>query len=437
VLVSTIDGALQEVIGGPAEGLADGPFDDAMFQQPQGLALSEDGGTLYIADTRNHVVRAADLQTRTVTTIAGTGTQLTSVPPGEAPATEQALASPWGLSLHGRTLFIAMAGSHQIWTLDLHAGRVAVFAGNRREGIDDGPRLNATLAQPSGLASDGTYLYWVDPESSSVRRVPLEANGNVETIVGTGLFDFGDVDGPRETALLEHPQGIAYRDGVLYVADTYNHKIRSIDLSTAEVSTVAGVGSEGAIDGSADTARLNEPGGISAGATRLYVADTNNNAVRTVDVAGRRVATLAFSNLAVAVPGVESGRSLRVALDPVTVGTSASTITIRVSAPDGYHLNELVASRLSLATSSEPSLTIQQDVVSFETNLPAVELSAPVQVGAGDAILTVRGEVYYCRDGEEAICLIDAVDLAVPVTVAESSHENTVAIDYALPEVPT
>ena len=270
-----------------------------------------------------------------------------------------------------------------------------------------------------------------------MRRVPLEGDGNVETIVGTGLFDFGDVDGPRETALLEHAQGIAYRDGVLYVADTYNHKVRAVDPNTGEVRTVVGVGSEGAIDGGADTARLNEPGGISAGASRLYVADTNNNAVRTVDVATADVGTLSLSNLAVAVAGVESGRSLRVALDPVTVGTSASTITIRVIAPDGYHLNELVESRLSLATSSEPSLTIVQDVVSFKTNEPAVDLSAPVQVGAGQAVLTLRGEVYYCRDGEEAICLIDAVDLAVPVTVAESSREDTVAIEYALPEVET
>ena len=83
VLVSGLDGALQDAVGGGEEGLADGAFEDATFRQPQGLALSEDGGTLYIADTRNHVVRAADLQARTVTTIAGTGEQLTTVPPGE------------------------------------------------------------------------------------------------------------------------------------------------------------------------------------------------------------------------------------------------------------------------------------------------------------------------------------------------------------------
>jgi hypothetical protein len=279
------------------------------------------------------------------------------------------------------------------------------------------------------------FLYWVDPESSSVRRVPIEGDGNVETIVGTGLFDFGDVDGPQETALFEHPQGIAYHDGALYVADTYNHKIREIDLASGEVRTVAGVGSEGNIDSDTGPARLNEPGGIAAGAGVLYVADTNNNSVRTVDPIRETVSTLAFSNLVVAVPGVEGTRSIRTALGGVMVGPAASEITLRVSAPAGYHLNALAPSRLSLATSNEPALTIRQDVISFETGAPAAVVTAPVQVGVGDAILTLKGEIYYCRDGEEAICLIDTVDLAVPVSVAEMYTARTVTIEYALPTV--
>lgn len=437
ILISTLDGALQDVIGGDEEGLAEGAFEEARFAQPQGLAISDDGATLYIADTRNHVVRAADLGTRTVTTIAGTDSQLRSVPAGKAPAMEQALASPWGLVLHERTLYIAMAGTHQIWTLDLDAGEVAVFAGNRREGIDDGPRLEATLAQPSGLASDGTYLYWVDPESSSVRRVPLEGVGDVETIVGTGLFDFGDVDGPPSQALLEHPQGIVYLDGVLYVADTYNHKVRAVDPETGEVRTIAGSGTAGAVDGALGEVLLDEPGGIGAGSSTLYVADTNNNAVRTIDLSGDRLDTLAFSNLAVAVRGVEGGRSVRLALDPVTVGPEATRLILRVTAPPGYHLNELATSRLSLSTSNEPVLKAEEDTISFATADPSAEVSAPVRLTPGSAVLTLRGEVYYCRVGEEAICLIDAVDLALPVTVAESSRKDAISVDYALPEVKT
>src|SRR6185312_4245869 len=113
-----------------------------------------------------------------------------------AKATETALASPWDVVDVGNTLFITMAGVHQLWALDLKAGTIGVFAGTSREGIDDGNRLTqATLAQPSGIASDGTNLYWVDPESSSVRELAVDGKGDVRTLVGTGLFDYGNKDG--------------------------------------------------------------------------------------------------------------------------------------------------------------------------------------------------------------------------------------------------
>lgn len=436
ILVSSLDGELQYLIGSGEEGYQDGTFEEAAFRQPQGLALSPDGKILYVADTRNHTVRAVDIVARTVKTIAGNGMQAgVEIPSGPAVALETSLASPWGLLLHGRTLFTAMAGTHQIWTLDLEANTAQVFAGNRREGIDDGPRLQATLAQPSGLASDGTHLYWVDPESSSVRRVPLEGDGNVETLVGSGLFDFGDVDGPSETARLEHPQGIAYLGGLLYVADTYNHKIRAVDPASSEVRTVAGNGAGGAIDGLAGSGQLNEPGGISATSSRLYVADTNNNAVRIVDPPSREVRTLSFSGLAVAVRDVKGGRSVRVALDPQTVAVGASSIRLRIRAPEGYHLNDLAPSRLLLSTSNEPSLRPIEDTVQFSTRDEAVEVEVPASLATGDAVLSLRGEVYYCRDGEEAVCLIDAVDIAIPVTVA-SSGADAISVEYALPPSP-
>ena len=437
VLISKLDGTLIDVIGSGDSGTADGGFEEAAFRQPQGLALTQDASTLYISDTRNHLVRAVDLGARTVATIAGTGTQAgISTPSSPQAATETPLASPWGLLLHGRTLFIAMAGTHQIWTLDLNDSTVQVFAGNRREGIDDGPRLDSTLAQPSGLAADGTYLYWVDAESNSVRRVALEGEGNVETLTGTGLFDFGDVDGPPGTALLEHPQGIAYRAGVLYVADTYNHKVRAVDAATGQVSTVAGTGSSGVIDGDASKAQLNEPGGIAATSTTLYVADTNNNGVRVVDLVSRATTTLALSNLGVAVSGVESGRTLSAALEPQVIGPAASVIQLRISAPDGYHLNALAPSRLLLSTSNEPALAPLKDTVSFETDDQAVDLRVPIRAAVGNAVLSLRGEVYYCRDGQEGVCLIDVLDLVVPVTVAAGGGD-AVTVEVALQKLQT
>src|SRR5262249_26118284 len=154
-----------------------------------------------------------------------------------------------------------MAGVHQLWALDLKAGTISVFAGTSREGIDDGDRLTeATLAQPSGIVSDGANLYWVDPESSSVRELAVDGKGDVRTIVGTGLFDYGNKDGQGTSAKLQHAQGIAISGSTLYLSDTYNHEIRALDLVSHNVTTLAGNGDRGWVDATGAAARFSEPG---------------------------------------------------------------------------------------------------------------------------------------------------------------------------------
>ena len=194
------------------------------------------------------------------------------------------------------------------WTSRRHGRRC--LRALAREGIDDGKRLQATLAQPSGIVSDqsGANLYWVDPESSSVRTVPIAGDGNIKTLVGTGLFDYGDNDGSGTSAKLQHAQAIALGNGVLYLADTYNHKIRALNLSTNTVTTLAGNGTRGWSDGTGKQALFDEPSGLSYAAGKLYVADTNNNLIRVVDVATNAVSTLTLTNLSVAAP-VTAGRA--------------------------------------------------------------------------------------------------------------------------------
>lgn len=434
ILVAGLDGSLRYVIGAGQEGAVDGSFADATFRGPQGLALSPDGGTLYIADTRNHLVRAADLAGMRVTTVAGTGHELKSLPVAGSPAIETDLASPWGMVVANGQLYIAMAGVHQVWTMDLARRTVSVFAGTGAEGIDDGSRQDATLSQPSELATDGSTLFWVDPESSSVRRTPLSGDGPVKTIVGKGLFDFGDKDGPADTARLQHPQGIAYANGLLYVADTYNHKVRTVDPSTGQVSTVAGTGKAGLADGPGSAAQLNEPAGVSAAKGTLYIADTNNSVVRLLDEGTGRVSTLVLSNLEVALKGI-NGRTLKVSLSGETASPDATILKIRLTSPQGYHLNSQAPTQLTLTSSNQPALEIGQGDVAFATDAPSHELTVPVTLRPGDAIITVKGPVYYCKQGAEAICLIDNLDLALPVTVATDAAEREVTLDYALPSV--
>src|SRR5437660_881833 len=111
------------------------------------------------------------------------------------------LSSPWDVVKAGSRLYVAMAGSHQVCSLDLESGRMEAFAGSGREGLQDGSRDQAWFAQPSGLALLDNTLYVADSEVSAVRAIDLET-GTVSTLVGEGLFVFGDEDGDGRSARL-------------------------------------------------------------------------------------------------------------------------------------------------------------------------------------------------------------------------------------------
>lgn len=288
VVVTDLAGKKLAVIGAGSPGHKDGPFAEARFDDPQGMAL--DGETLYVADRKNHAIRAADLKAGTVSTVAGTGEQVqeTRMLTEPAPAKATGLNSPWALYLAGQTLFVAMAGHHQIWSMDLGRKVIGPFAGDGRENIKDGPLFAARFAQPSGLTSDGKYLYVADSEVSAIRRVPLDGQGRVETLVGEGLFEFGDRDGVGPQVRLQHALGVAYHAGKIYVADTYNSKLKTLDPTTRRVETFLGGGKE---------ALFSEPAGLSFAAGKLYVADTNAHRVRVVDLATKAVSTLALSGV--------------------------------------------------------------------------------------------------------------------------------------------
>lgn len=266
------EGRLDAIVGNGQAGLADGAFSTASFRWPQGMA--ELDGDLFVADTNNHTIRRIDREARTVTTVAGTGA-LGEGALGDRPAraTELALRSPWDLLPVGGELVVALAGSHQIGVLSVARGEVRRLAGNGEEDIVDGSLESSSFAQPSGLATDGREIFVLDSETSSVRAIDVAA-GKVRTIVGKGLFVFGDTDGDRETTRLQHPIGLAYGAGALWVADTYNSKLKKIDPKTGVTTTVLGGAGGG----------LSEPAGVTFARGRLFVADTNRHRVLEVPV---------------------------------------------------------------------------------------------------------------------------------------------------------
>ena len=306
VVITTLEGEVIHLIGNGKSGLTDGSFNEAQFFAPQGMALDAYNQILYIADTENHAVRRIDLKREIVETIAGTGEQSHYIYPHGGKGLETALNSPWDLVKLENSLFIAHAGSHQIWEMKLETGIVQTYAGSGAESCVDGSLNESAFAQPSGITTDGQELYIADSEVSSIRGVGLAENPQVRTVCGSGaLFGFDDIDGTGSEVRFQHCLGVEYAQNYLWVADTYNHKIKRVEPNSGICKTILGNGI-GHLDGEGIDTRFSEPSGLCATSSYLYIADTNNHAIRRVNLETLSVTTLKFQGLCapdVCVPG--------------------------------------------------------------------------------------------------------------------------------------
>jgi thiol-disulfide isomerase/thioredoxin len=422
IVVAKLDGTLVETIGTGAHGAQDGSFDQATFFRPQGMAL--DGDTLYVADTENHLIRQVDLKSKTVQTIAGTGQQSRgSGSVGMARAT--ALNSPWDLQLVGRTLYIAMAGPHQIWQLDLTLREVSDFAGSGREARVDGQLKEAAFAQPSGLATDGETLYVSDAEANIIRAINLGPDGKVRTLVGGDLFDFGDEDGLGNDVRLQHPLGLARWHDKLLIADTYNHKIKVLDPSARSVKTFAGTGKPGQSDGAKPS--FYEPGGLAVAGDKLYVADTDNHAIRVVDLKTKETRTLSIKGLqppaatevAASDDAAPNAEEIKLPLQKVRAGEA--TIVINVELPAGYHLNPTAPQRYKVSIENgAKSLTINEPDRSTKGSQLPIRILVRAQA-AGVAELHASFTFVYCREDNTGTCRIKTLVWRAPVEVVNDA----------------
>ena len=419
IVITKLDGTLVDTIGTADAGAADGPFDKATFNRPQGLALS--GDSLYVADTENHLIRRVDLKKRTVETIAGTGQQ-TREYFQTGPARQIALSSPWDLQLVGNTLYIAMAGPHQIWKLDLDKNSVSTFAGSGREARLDGSLLEAGFAQPSGMAVIGQTLYIADSESNIIRAIDLNL-GNVKTLVGGDLFEFGDVDGKGDDVRLQHPLGLlAYGDKLL-IADTYNHKIKQLDPQKQRVTSLFGTGKPGQADGSSSS--FYEPGGLALANDKLYIADTNNHAIRVVDLKTKHASTLRLNgltppakNFATSETAVApNAEEIKTSAQQLRAGSNA-ILEINVALPQGYHLNPMAPQRYKISVEDGTNIQIDEKVASRSAKDLKLPLRIPLNaVSVGSANVTAQVTLFYCREDNTGTCRIKTLVWRIPIEV--------------------
>lgn len=404
ILGITPQGKINYTIGSGKEGFKDGDFDTAQFRRPQGMLFN--WPYLYVADTENHALRRVDFSKQIVETIAGTGKQGYERTAKNAPALSTPLASPWDLAFYPdeKHIVIAMAGTHQLWSYDIEAKTVSVIAGNGRESIDDGSYPFNSLSQPSGLSAFGGKLYFVDSETSSLRVLE---NGNIKTLIGTGLFDFGYKEGKQGTALMQHAIGVFADSTGVYIADSYNHSIRRYDPATGILSNFAGNGERGT---------FNEPNDVLKVGDKLYVADTNNNAIRVIE--NGKVSTLKIAETANAaapewseqLPNLES-------LPPVEIAEAAR---VSIALAKGWKINNDAPSYLAVYDAKK------KPVANFD--LAAVK-KAPLtlpKLATGDYRL--QSTLYYCEEKEGAQCLIKSFD--VPLSVkAKGQSEITLKVN--------
>ncbi len=423
VVLSLEDNSVKEVIGSGEIGRKDGGFDAAEFDHPQGMAYDDAQNLLYVADTENHTIRLVDFNKRTVSTIAGTGEQARSYIMFGGPGLQTPLNSPWDLVLHGDLLYIAMAGPHQLWRMNPKTGGVAPFAGSGRENIVDGPLADAALAQPSGITTDGQKLYFADSEVSAVRSADIDPNGYVETIVGQGLFDFGDKDGKGDEVRLQHPLGVVYHEGSLYVADTYNNKIKRISPKDRTSQTFLGTGQGGLGDG--ERATFDEPGGVSVANGKLYIADTNNHAIRVADLKTKRVETLQIKGLDRLRPRARSLEFTgeRIELPAQTVEPGDANLVLQLELPAGYKLNAQAPSVVTVNTAGGNPQSFRD---------PKFPLSVPVKVSEGEATVNATFTLYYCEAGKESLCYFKEALLSVPVKAKKGAGASKLAATYKL-----
>jgi thiol-disulfide isomerase/thioredoxin len=370
-------------IGTGERGLVDGAADTAQFSEPQGLAAlpaeiaAAVGYDVVIADPVNHALRGVRLADGSVRTVAGSGRQWMQ---GDG---TDALSSPWDVAWWADRVWIAMAGVHQLWTFDPVGGEVAVAAGTTNEGLRDGPAGSAWFAQTSGLSVAGGTLWLADSETSALRRI---RDGEVETIIGTGLFDFGLRDGPAGQALLQHPLGVtALPDGSVAICDTYNDALRRYDPATGEVSTLA--------------TGLREPSGAALDGEHLVVVESAAHQLTRVPLGAAAVPVDAFAH-----------RTQRPATE---IAPGEVELMVIFEPPPGQKLDDRYGPPTRLLVSATPPALLRSGD-GRDTELVRM---LRVDPAVGDGVLHVAAMAASCED--DSACHVHQQDWGVPVRVVD------------------
>lgn len=445
IVITSLTGELKAVIGSGRSGRRDGSFQEAEFQRPQGTALV--GNTLYVADTENHLIRSINLETSTVSTLAGTGEQGNPGLPDSGRLLETPMNSPWSIAAAQETLYIAMAGPHQIWSHKIGSDSIGVYAGSGREDVTNGPLATSAFAQPSEIILDaeGRFLYVVDSEGSAIRKVPVDPTGEVTTLAGTSelprgqsLFAFGDQDGIGDAARFQHPLGIAIDGNTLYIADSYNHRIRQLTLSDNTVTSWMGDGKPGL---ALAPAQLNEPGGLSIADGRLFIADTNNHRILTAGLADKTVTVMEISGLTP--PAAAESAKLPELTDAIVLPAQKLAVSdslkfsVQLKIPEGYKRNDMfpvtwsIFSEGTQALIPAEALSVRDEAAVGESQV--VEFTIPLTGQPGESTVILQVSYGYCSAEGAGLCRLATGLWKIPVILNTDGGQSQIVVTFPEP----
>ena len=228
ILITDLNGKILDQVGSGRFGWQDGSFQTATMTYPVSIALGENENTLYVAERYTNVIRRIDLENRTIHRVAGTN-EIIATDTDAGQAMTSRLDFPQGLYFMQGKLYIAMAGSRQIWQYDPTTRILSHVAGNGQIGTHDGSFTESSFVQPHGLTSDNKFLFVIDSEGNSLRVLDFQKR-RVIKLNGGGYMHFGDRTGPAPSTLFSRPTAVVYINKKLLIADTYNHAIKAFDL---------------------------------------------------------------------------------------------------------------------------------------------------------------------------------------------------------------
>lgn len=417
--ITTITGESLLKIGSGKIGMADGSFDVATFNAPQGLLYADN--KLYVADTGNNAIRLINFKENKVQTIVGNGARGGIIEEGDNDAKAISLSSPTDIEFFPdeNNLVISNSGTNQILLYNINEQDISIFAGSGVQGSDDGKYPNNSLAQTADMAVYGDKLYFVDSASSSLRFASEDGEVKtlakaIEVLKQNNSANFNSSDN-KKYSILQSPKGLVVDDTGVYISDSLNNRLKKYDFSTSQIRDLVG-----SIRGEelGNKTNFDEPSGIISVLDRFYVADTNNNRIVMVSRSSfdsellnvMPALKLQKEGFLQYLPNLEAGKEINL--------KAQSDITFAVEVEQGWKINDQGPSFLNVLLYDDKN--IQADLIAnFDWNVIKGKIFTLPKFEAGKKYI-LQGKFYYCKDSKNALCYIKSYEQKINVKSDET-----------------